>query len=644
MISSVFLFGVIAVIFFIPLGIIGKWFLNLFVFGRYPDSVFENPKYTLDSTSVLKDNHDASSSTQPQQTSSFSTTEVDSISPKEVKKKKITKNIFSQNSLNDVKDIDAIIIGSGIGGLACGAILSKAGKKVIVLEQNKTAGGSLHTFKRGGFPFEAGIHYIGNFEEGGALKVLLDTLCDKKIEMDELCSEYDDVVIYDTSKNQLLKRIEIPKGKKNYVNCLKNAFPEEKQAIDKYMQQYEETAKTLNDYRVPYLFLKLLPVWIAKLAAPVLCAPYFKLVNTTVKSVLESCTKNKTLQSCLAYFYGDYGMQPKECPFNVHYSVQSHYMEGAYFPKKGAVDIVESLIKVIRKSGGDVFTKAKVASIIIKNGKATGVQMSNGVIAQAKTVISNAGLYNTFKNLITESDQTKYNLRNQIDNYRPSQQLNCVFIGYDKSAEELGLRYQNCWLSTSDDLDGQRERYIHTEDGSIDPKQGIDIPDLLFSIKPQKNNTYITCCFETKYEWFKEWEHQRCKKRGAGYLEIKQQLTERALELLHIAYPQLKIFTPDVLDSSTPLTCQHYLACPFGEAYGRKMDADYFTNLEVGRPETPIEGLYLTGQDIFSLGVAGALASSLLTTTTLLHRNMFGDWFAAVSKERKRIKESKKAQ
>ncbi|KAG2373061.1 hypothetical protein C9374_012907 [Naegleria lovaniensis] len=574
MLTTILVLGVLAVI-FAPLGIIGKWFLNLFVIGRYPEIV---------------------------------------------------------------------IIGSGISGLACGAILSKAGKKVIVLEQNKTAGGCLHTFKRGGFPFEAGIHYIGNFEEGGGLKVLLDSLCDKKIEMDELCSEYDDVVIYDTLSDQLLKRIAIPKGKQNYVNCLHNAFPDERQAIDKYMQQYEETLKTLNDYRVPYLFLKLLPVWIAKLAAPILCAPYFKLVSTSVKSILDSCTKNKTLQNCLAYFYGDYGMQPKECPINVHYNVQAHYMDGAYFPKKGAVEIVESLIKVIRKSGGDVFTKAKVASIMIKNGKATGVQMSNGVVIRANAVVSSAGVYNTFQNLISATDVAKYNLKNQISNYHPSQQTNCIFIGYNKTAEELGLKYQNCWFSTSNDLDGQRERYIQTEDGSIDPKQGIDIPGLLFSIKPQKNGTYITCCFETKYEWFKEWEHQRCKKRGAGYLEIKQRLTERALELLYLAYPQLKNFTPDALDSSTPLTCQHYLGCAFGESYGRKMDADFFTNLEVGRPETPIKGLYLTGQDTFSLGVAGALVSSILTTTTLLHRNMFGDWFAAVSKERRRIKQDKKLQ
>lgn len=54
------------------------------------------------------------------------------------------------------RDLDVIVIGSGIGGLTAGATLAKAGKKVLVLEQHDQAGGCCHTFIEKGFEFDVG--------------------------------------------------------------------------------------------------------------------------------------------------------------------------------------------------------------------------------------------------------------------------------------------------------------------------------------------------------------------------------------------------------------------------------------------------------------------------------------------------------
>ena len=67
---------------------------------------------------------------------------------------------FSKEKI--LKKIDYIIIGSGPSGLVSAAILSKLGKKVLVLEQHKVAGGTLHTFEKKGFVFDTGLHYLGN--------------------------------------------------------------------------------------------------------------------------------------------------------------------------------------------------------------------------------------------------------------------------------------------------------------------------------------------------------------------------------------------------------------------------------------------------------------------------------------------------
>ena len=60
---------------------------------------------------------------------------------------------------------DIIIIGSGLGGLECGAILSKEGYHVCVLEKNELFGGCFQTYQRGGHRMDTGIHYIGSLKD-----------------------------------------------------------------------------------------------------------------------------------------------------------------------------------------------------------------------------------------------------------------------------------------------------------------------------------------------------------------------------------------------------------------------------------------------------------------------------------------------
>ena len=80
---------------------------------------------------------------------------------------------------------DAIVIGSGIGGLSAAAILSKeAGKKVLVLEQHYTAGGYTHVFKRRGYEWDVGIHYIGEVHrKQSELRRLFDYITDDKLKL-----------------------------------------------------------------------------------------------------------------------------------------------------------------------------------------------------------------------------------------------------------------------------------------------------------------------------------------------------------------------------------------------------------------------------------------------------------------------------
>lgn len=86
--------------------------------------------------------------------------------------------------------IDAIVIGSGAGGLSTAALLAKAGKKVLVLEQHDQAGGGLHTFVEKGYEFDVGVHYVGEMGSG-LFRTLFDQLTDGQLEWAQLDDAYD---------------------------------------------------------------------------------------------------------------------------------------------------------------------------------------------------------------------------------------------------------------------------------------------------------------------------------------------------------------------------------------------------------------------------------------------------------------------
>ena len=127
-----------------------------------------------------------------------------------------------------------LIIGGGLGGLVTGALLSKEGYKVTVLEKNAIIGGGLQTFKRHGADFATGMHIFGGFNEGGNLKQIFDYLdITDKLHLRPTDENACDVVtIADDNATYYL-----PKGKENFINYLSELFPEEAENIRNYVEK-----------------------------------------------------------------------------------------------------------------------------------------------------------------------------------------------------------------------------------------------------------------------------------------------------------------------------------------------------------------------------------------------------------------------
>ena len=130
------------------------------------------------------------------------------------------------------KDLDVIVIGSGIGGLSTAGFLARTGRKVLVLEQHYIAGGCTHVFEEKGVEHETGIHYIGNIEKRTKI---LNLITNKPLEWCKMGHENPETYIYDEFVINNKKYV-FRAGEKNFIEDMIQLFPEEEQGIRDYIK------------------------------------------------------------------------------------------------------------------------------------------------------------------------------------------------------------------------------------------------------------------------------------------------------------------------------------------------------------------------------------------------------------------------
>jgi all-trans-retinol 13,14-reductase len=496
---------------------------------------------------------------------------------------------------------DAVIIGSGLGSMTCGAILAKAGKKVLLLEKHYVAGGFTHVFKRKEYEWDVGIHYVGDVHKDFTfMSILFDYITDHQLKWQEMDEVYDRIVLGDNI-------YDFKTGKENFIEMLYERFPGEEDAIDEYIKAvYAATGSNRKFFQE-----RALPTILSKLVGGLMTKNYYKWSDRTTKDVLDSLTDNEELKAVLAGQYGDHGLPPGESSFAIQSVVNKHYWKGGAFPVGGCQRIAETIIPVIEKAGGAVAVRAGVEKMIVENGKAVGVLMEDGTRIEAPMVISGTGYLNSFGKLLDTDVQQAIGF-NPEKGVPPSTSHICLYIGMKHNLRELGIGNTNYWVYPHNDHDRGVKEYLE------DPSKPFPVTYISFpSLKdPEWEDRYpgkstIEMITLAPYEWFKQWEDERWKHRGEDYEAYKEELSQRLLKELYKQFPQLegKI---DYYELSTPLSTKHFVHYDKGEIYGLDHTPARFRMPEL-RPKTPIKNYYLTGQDIVTVGIGGALMSGVLT-------------------------------
>lgn len=505
---------------------------------------------------------------------------------------------------------DAIVIGSGIGGLATAAHLSKAGKRVLVLEQHYVAGGFTHAFHRPGFDWDVGVHYVGAMQPGSFLRRQFEAVGDGSLEWADMGEVYDVVRIGS-------EEFRFPKGRRALREALLARFPDEERAIDEYFRSVAEVQKKSRLYFTE----RAVPELVANLAGGVMRRGLLAWSDRTTKEVLDELGASPLLQAVLTTQYGDYGLPPRQSSFAIHAMVANHYFGGGYYPVGGAARIAESIAPVIEAAGGAVLVSAEVSSIVVEDGVAVGVMMSDGAVLRAPVVVSNAGVALTFRKLLPAEVAARHGYDRMLRSVRPSASHVSLYVGLSKTASELKLPKHNYWLYPHEDHDRALRDAEQSPDAAL-PLVYVSFPsakDPDFEVRHPGHAT-IELVTVAPWAWFSKWDGSRWKKRGEDYDALKAKLSERLLSELGRLLPEAREHVVHA-ELSTPLSTKHFAAWEQGEIYGIDHGPERFRQRWL-KPKTKIPGLYLTGQDVVTCGVSGALLGGAMCASVLLKTNL----------------------
>lgn len=505
-------------------------------------------------------------------------------------------------------EFDAIVIGSGLGGLTNAAYLAKGGMRPLVLEQHFAPGGNAQTFRRKRmFDFDVGLHYIGDCGPRGIFPTMMKQL-DIADRVEFVPMDQDG---FDTYLAPGLK-FRTPAGWERYQQRLDETFPQEKQAIARYIDTLRSVAGVFT-------------------GSPARGEPTTQLVGKhwtqcTLGEVFDALELSDPLRHILAGQSGNYGAPPSRAALGMHALMTEHYMRGAYFIRGGARPMVEGLIDVIEDGGGELRLRQRVKRVIVEDDKAVGVQTTKGEEIRAPLVVSNADAKRTFLEMVGEQYLSQA-LVERVQAYRMALPLFVIYLAMEVDPSELGYPATNLALLPAYNME---EQYALCYEGRIP-----DRPPILMSIASLKdpvspnlaprgytNLQVMTLAPAELSTWGVSQGPGSAPTKAAyrhtsDYEAVKHEMERRMLSVVEEMLPG---FVRNVVwqECATPLTQERFTLSSGGTSYGLEHTPDQYMTARVAL-QTELPGLWMVGANaIFGHGIAGAMMSGRAAAGAIL--------------------------
>lgn len=477
---------------------------------------------------------------------------------------------------------DAVIIGSGLGGLECAHILSKAGMSVLLLERGTQAGGCLQSYRRHGLAFDTGFHYVGGLDEGQSLHSAFRHLGLLRLPWQRLDNHFDRVTIGNQTFN-------FAQGYDAFVETLTVAFPAERDALNRYADMLKQCGEQQFDALNP------------QTGESSVLSRFFE---TSAYQYLTETFHDPLLINVLCGTSLKMELRKESLPLFTFAHGNGSFIESSWRLKGDGSLIVNSLADGIRMHGGEIICNAEVRELVEKDGKLVHAVCSNGEIYEGTIFISNIHPAVTC-NLVKQSSRMKKVYRSRITHLENTFGMFTVSLRIKPQT----LRYFN-W-----------NQYIYKEpDVWAFHLKNNPVSGVLVSCRiPEDGSKYVQQVdLLTPMNWSEceQWSHTEVGRRGEDYKAMKKRVADECITLAERFIPGLRDRITGCY-TSTPLTYRNYTLTPEGSAYGLRKD---FRNpmITLLSPRTPIPNLLLTGQNLMLHGLHGVTMTALFTCAEVL--------------------------
>ncbi|MDR1406510.1 MAG: NAD(P)/FAD-dependent oxidoreductase [Tannerella sp.] len=482
-----------------------------------------------------------------------------------------------------------IIIGGGIGGLFCGAILSREGWRVKIFERHTKIGGGLHQFVRRGVAFETGMHVMGAFHDGG----VLNRICSYLGILDKL-----PVLPADEGGFDLFhvrcdgKKYFMPRGYDRFTASLCAHFPEETDNIRRYMEALYGICREVRLYNMENPGIS-----------------FREFSDDFMRSVgdfIDSFTGNERLRHVMAYCNPLYAGDRYTTPVYIHALISKFYIEGACRFVGGSQRMADALADVVRRAGGEVHAGCGVTHVGIEDRLATHVVTADGARHRADCYISSIHPSAFFSLVDTSKIQRSY--RQRIDAIPNTYSAYTLYLILKPGA----FPFFNYTYYYQDDYRETWEHHLYTEETW--PRGLMIITPPATDCDRFAEKLIVNCIMN--FDTVRRWEHTVSGKRGADYEAFKRRCEEKVIRRLEEIFPGIRACIRNTY-SASPLTIRDFCNQKEGAMYGVRKDCRNMALSHIS-VRTKLRNLFFTGQNINLHGILGVPLTAISTCAELV--------------------------
>ncbi|NJN75109.1 MAG: carotene isomerase [Synechococcaceae cyanobacterium RL_1_2] len=468
---------------------------------------------------------------------------------------------------------DAIVIGSGIGGLVTATQLAAKGAKVLVLEKYLIPGGSAGYFERAGYRFDVGASMIFGFGDKGTTNLLTRALAavDEQIE-----TIPDPVQIHYHLPGDL--ELKVHRNYEQFLEELIAIFPEEAKGIRSFYGECWKVFNCLNSMELLSLeeWKYLMRVFLQK---PLSCLGLLQYLPMNVGDYARSFITNPQLLKFIDMECYCWSVVPADRTpmINAGMVFSDRHYGGINYPKGGVGQIAAKLAHGLEAKGGEIRYKARVTQVLVENNQAIGVRLASGEEIKAKKVISNATRWDTFGALLKDEPLPSQEQQWQ-ENYKQSPSFLSLHLGVKAEALPAGTECHHILL--------EQWQKMEEEQGTI----FVSIPTLLDpTLAPEGHHIIHTFT----PSWIKAWEGLSRQE----YEAKKEEDAAKIIERLEAIFPNLSAHI-DYQEVGTPKTHRRFLGRIDG-TYGPIPRRRLAGLVRMPFNRTKVKNLYCVGDSTF---------------------------------------------